>query len=377
MIVRLGLDAYTILLLFVILVPSLQSAHSHPPSHRVFIKLLLSTLALLLLEILTRSVNGIPGSAASEGNKAANMLLFSINPLPSLFWIKFVHLQLHGENSKDTLHIAIYKFMIVVNALLALASLFMPLLFSISAENIYSRGPWYSLTAALNFSGIILSFLVLIANHGKVHGVKLWSLALYPVLPGLGAAVQLNNYELTTIWSMTALGILMIFINIQSKLINTDYLTGLANRRQLDAYISRKILETGRSGGFSLIMLDIDNFKQINDRWGHESGDLALEKAAEIIGKSIRQRDFISRYAGDEFFIVLDTVNRLHLEMTVSRITSNAQLFNQENINPFKIEFSIGTVVYTPDSNETTESLKAIADKQMYKDKQKKKTLPA
>ena len=63
--------------------------------------------------------------------------------------------------------------------------------------------------------------------------------------------------------------------------------------------------------------------------------------------------------------------------MTVSRITSNAQLFNQENINPFKIEFSIGTVVYTPDSNETTESLKAIADKQMYKNKQKKKTLPA
>lgn len=88
-----------------------------------------------------------------------------------------------------------------------------------------------------------------------------------------------------------------------------DAMTGLYNRRFLEEYITTLVATTQRrKSSFSVLMLDLDYFKQVNDNFGHESGDKVLKVLAEILGKSVRASDLVIRYGGEEFLIcLLDT----------------------------------------------------------------------
>ncbi len=90
------------------------------------------------------------------------------------------------------------------------------------------------------------------------------------------------------------------------KMASTDALTLLFNRRYFDQALNRELSRRNRySLSLSLVMLDIDNFKEINDTHGHEAGDLTLKKVAEIINDSARTSDIVARYGGEEFGVVL------------------------------------------------------------------------
>ncbi len=86
----------------------------------------------------------------------------------------------------------------------------------------------------------------------------------------------------------------------------TDSLTGLANRRAFDAELTRRVAESGRYGApLSLIMLDIDHFKQFNDEFGHGAGDMVLAEVAKALKATMRTPDFVARYGGEEFAIIM------------------------------------------------------------------------
>ncbi|MES2740240.1 MAG: GGDEF domain-containing protein [Pseudomonadota bacterium] len=85
---------------------------------------------------------------------------------------------------------------------------------------------------------------------------------------------------------------------------NCDPLTGLANRRYMDSVIAEQDLD-GQSPPMAVIMADIDHFKTINDRYGHEGGDLVLRKVAHAISSCVRQNDYVARWGGEEFLILL------------------------------------------------------------------------
>ncbi len=90
----------------------------------------------------------------------------------------------------------------------------------------------------------------------------------------------------------------------------TDFLTGIYNRRGLEALMNRewnriKRLDSPKSQIFSIICIDKDNFKSINDKYGHLSGDIALKSIAELLESSVRESDIVARFGGDEFVVVL------------------------------------------------------------------------
>ena len=103
--------------------------------------------------------------------------------------------------------------------------------------------------------------------------------------------------------------LLVVFLNIQNHILYTDYLTGVNNRKRLDAYLNEKVSLSAREKGFSAILIDIDNFKHINDTYGHNMGDEALESTANLLKTCLRTGDF-ARYGGDEFCVVLDVSDR-------------------------------------------------------------------
>jgi diguanylate cyclase (GGDEF)-like protein len=120
-------------------------------------------------------------------------------------------------------------------------------------------------------------------------------------------------------------------------------------------------------------MVDIDRFKEINDKLGHGVGDEALKDAVSILRDSLRRDDFIARYGGDEFIVIIDVDNFKMLEDAVNRIKESAKRFNQEGNKPYKINFSVGYDIYKTFERMSYEEYLAHLDKLMYEDKRVKK----
>ena len=163
----------------------------------------------------------------------------------------------------------------------------------------------------------------------------------------------------------------LIIIQIQRNLYRyayRDLLTGLYNRNYWEQ-LKSGALDTYPSRSFSLIIIDIDNLKYLNDNKGHLAGDKAIRIVGQSIRESIRKRDIAFRYGGDEFFILLANTKKAIVEKVINRIKENIRKRGkEENIH---IEISAGAAC----SDCTCEIGKiiAIADSKMYKEKAGKK----
>lgn len=129
-------------------------------------------------------------------------------------------------------------------------------------------------------------------------------------------------------------------LSLQSR---TDVLTGLWNRRVQDEVLDRELKRHKRDcQPIGLMMLDIDHFKTVNDQYGHELGDKAIQLVARILAKHTRETDYCIRYGGDEFIVILPNISREFIEATSNRIKSEIESSSVE-ITVFTV--SIGVVV--------------------------------
>lgn len=151
----------------------------------------------------------------------------------------------------------------------------------------------------------------------------------------------------------------------------TDSMTGLANARRFYQELEEVLLLAQRTGHkVSLLVIDSDSLKQINDRYGHPVGDLHLVTLAGIIRSQIRTHDLAARYAGDEFLVVLPDCSRGDAYRTAERIRQ-AVIDHYRRVEPdqFGVTVSIGVAMY-PDDASTSEQLFRVADQAMYQAKQ-------
>ena len=154
-----------------------------------------------------------------------------------------------------------------------------------------------------------------------------------------------------------------------SELVREDQLTGTLNRRGLDEMLERETARADRSHEpLSVALLDIDNFKQLNDMLGHQAGDKALMHVSEVIKESLRPSDAVARYGGEEFLVILPDTQLHEAVETIGRLqrllTRKLFAYNQEKL---VITFSAG--VASRSSSEPIEEVIARADHAMYEAK--------
>ncbi|MRR33977.1 diguanylate cyclase [bacterium] len=154
---------------------------------------------------------------------------------------------------------------------------------------------------------------------------------------------------------------------------HTDHLTGLYNRRYLMSVLEREFSRARRSGSFlSLLIIDIDHFKGINDRYGHQGGDLVLAEAASVFQRELRGYDTAVRFGGDEFVAVIPDAS-LPDAVTVAERMRRAIEESRfpGKMAPVRITFSIGIAVHPADGIETVEDFIREADNALYRAKEK------
>ncbi len=150
------------------------------------------------------------------------------------------------------------------------------------------------------------------------------------------------------------------------KLSLTDSLTGLYNRRHLMGTLASEVQRSRRlRRAFSVLLADVDQFKQYNDTHGHLAGDAALVKISEVFRRTTRQVDCVARYGGEEFVVMLLEANMATAVLVAERIRARVAA---EDLGEGNLTLSIGLAEY-PDGGDTPEELIASADAAMYKAK--------
>ncbi|MBM9536089.1 diguanylate cyclase [Desulfobulbus alkaliphilus] len=149
-----------------------------------------------------------------------------------------------------------------------------------------------------------------------------------------------------------------------SYLAATDELTGLWNRRHFMQALQQEILRARRYGQpFSLLMLDIDHFKAINDRFGHDVGDATLRHFSMVITGNIRKVDIFARTGGEEFMLLLPRTDLDGAYFIAERLRKYLETSPiPADLDPFHISVSIGVTVYTPEIAEPDQMLKIVDD---------------
>lgn len=149
-----------------------------------------------------------------------------------------------------------------------------------------------------------------------------------------------------------------------------DELTGLRNRRSFGELAEQHLRgSVRRSEPFAILFLDLDHFKDVNDRYGHAEGDEALRAAAGILDACFRSGDILARYGGDEFIALLSQATGDSAASLIGRVRQATAIWNGQAGKPWRLAFSIGTALFDPAAPLGLSDLIARADQSMYDDK--------
>jgi diguanylate cyclase (GGDEF)-like protein len=161
------------------------------------------------------------------------------------------------------------------------------------------------------------------------------------------------------------------YLRSLKKIASLDSLTGLYNRRTFVRYLDKEIEQAKRTGEtFSLLMLDVDAFKSINDRFGHSAGDEVLKRLAAILEQTTRKADIVCRYGGDEFMILLPDSGLADAEILMKRIKDRMEEHNKASELKLSVSFGLHEA-----EKGNVEQIIDIVDKKMYWEKSEKQEL--
>jgi len=362
------INVYAMAVLLIIYIQYVKKQEKEFLQYKIYVIMLKMTIFLLVIDVLSR-LNGSPNTIYVYINHISNFIIYALNLVIPSLWIVYVHDQVLQEEKHTKRLIFSLVLLNVINIVVVIFSQFFGWFYYIDAENIYHRSPFFLIPVAMIAFLIVTAFIIVAKNKNKIERKNYASLIFFAIPPLAGVLLQAVFYGFSLMLNSLTISMLVVFVNMQNHNMYTDYLTGVNNRKKLDLYLRGKINSSIENRTFSAIMIDVNDFKTINDTFGHDAGDDALKICVKLLDSCIEEGDFIARFGGDEFCVILNTFDESLLKETVYRIKNCFDKYNQSIIHPYKLEISIGYAVYDYESLMKIEDFQKKLDVLMYKNK--------
>lgn len=365
-----NLFCMTLLLLIVSVFPK----RNHSVETEGLKSVYLMTSVFLACEALWAIVNSFEIPELVPLNKVINVFDFVSEASLSFLWMKYYEMRFVKGKAKTYADKWYAYVPITVLAVLCIVSCSTGWMFVIDAGNHYSKGPFYFIQLDL-----IHAYPLLTVGQGitmmkkaktKTERRTYFILAFYIFFPLFFGFLQILFPKLLLTGCGVTMALINVFIRIQDQEITKDGLTNCNNRYSLDRYLIERThdYDGGKRGDSSLfvIMMDLNNFKGINDKYGHTEGDKALCLVAKALIKICEVKGmFLARYGGDEFTVVCETdegrISEIcnSLRDTVALIDTHAE---------YALSASVGFAKYEGEEMNIDDWV-GIADEMLYSEK--------
>ncbi|NLL90993.1 MAG: diguanylate cyclase [Ruminococcaceae bacterium] len=344
--------------------------------HGLFeLKVFHSMIVLNIIQCFIETAGFLLDGKTGYGYRALSMglstVLFINSSVFAFLWAVYSDYKLFTDMERIR---RIYPFVAIPSALIiigCLINLATPVFFIIDANNIYQRTNLFFIPYIVTYFYVAYGVIIIYSFRNKV-GKNLFLPAIMFMTPiVLGSLLQFFFYGYSFMWLGTAIGMISLFINVQNEATYIDVLSGLFNRQYLNNILSMYDFKRYSAGIPAGIMLDIDSFKNINDRFGHVVGDDAIASAGKILRSVVGNKEVLCRYGGDEFIILMHIKSHKNITDIIDNIKTQTILFNETNEKPYNLDFSIGYGTYDKKHGSIDDFLKKIDDS-MYENKNRK-----
>lgn len=342
-----------------------RSHEPNQPADHLFDWMVGIAFGALVMETLSFVIDGREGAAVRVLQYVTNGYLFLASSSVGMLWTTYVDYRVY--HSLKRLHRQILPLGLpfwLIAVLVVLDCFGMGTLFRVDEANVYARGPLLLLSYGVVFYYYIYSIVVTVTAVQKKGHAQFFPV-LYFVAPCvLGTIVQGLCYGLSVGW----LGVSMAFFFVQMQLQNfnsfVDTLSGLYNRRYYN-YLLDKTVKSRSVRSISGVMIDVNQFKAINDRCGHAAGDDAIRSLGVILSEVTTERNTAFRLSGDEFVLLSPNSSVEETEQLVRELLDAVERFNGRAEKPYKLSIAVGYSVVPTEGFDSDRFLHQM-DMQMY-----------
>ena len=336
---------------------------SHDRENRIILQMMAITAISNVADCCVYYLSGSTGLIWKGIVFLSGSWLYLGNVLIGYMWARFIMTHMNIRFTK--VRKAIYRIGGLIACVLLAINLFYPLVFT-NRNGVYQRGPAYIVFLVFALLYILDSLYLYFSHRKKLGTLKMFPVQVFLVPVTIGVVVQALFIEIAITWTSVAIAIAGVMSALKNETIFLDSLTGLYNRVYLEflqeqASQKKNVWAAG-------IMIDLNGFKQINDEYGHSEGDVALRIVANLLRKSFRDYGVVTRYAGDEFVVMLNTTDEQVIQNLIVQAKKNFADESQRNDKPYQLSASMGYAVSNL-SQETMDDFMNRIDKQMYQDK--------
>ena len=357
-------DLVGVAILVIILVSRGWILPARKEESRIMLVLLIVSVVNCIADLLIFAFDGKPGFGYHIILQTGNTYLYLYN---IIIGIGIIYLIVKHIDRKTTgLHMIMFWLLCIVEISLLIVNLFIPVVFDIDDHNIYHRGDFYMLFIVCGFILILYGYAYYIISKLRNPSLRYFPVTefLTPIL--VGNLVQMKIYGISLLPVSFAIAFASIVISLQNECIYIDKLTGVYNRYELDKILKKRHFR--RNCRLYAMMLDLNDFKSINDKFSHDEGDNALVTFAGILAEVTGSEGLVIRFAGDEFIILMFKYSEIDLNEYKDRIRAKLDEYNESSGKPYKLAAAIGGKCFDPNNENLSEMVKEI-DALMYEDK--------
>lgn len=332
-----------------------------------FVMLVFLTIVMLVSDFISRLY--IYEDAPHLIVAGANVITFLAMPAIGAEWFQYIRSILTAEERlrMRTLN-NVVSVIVTIAFIIILLTPVTSWVYYFDANGYYHRGDLFIVPATATFIILLATAGYLLLRVKSLERYSIRILAAFLLPPAVGAVLAMVVPDVPWIPLGVSVSMVALFAHIQNTGMTNDYLTGLANRKKLEELLSERIGRAQAGYSFAGIMMDIDNFKRINDTLGHAVGDIALADTARLLKRSVRSGDAVARFGGDEFFVLLDIDEPSDLKNIVARIEEEERVFASEE-HDYVLRLSKGYDFFDPEKFSTIQDFEQHLDALMYADK--------
>ncbi|MEG0453007.1 MAG: EAL domain-containing protein [Coprobacillus sp.] len=241
----------------------------------------------------------------------------------------------------------------ILYVLFILSNIFTKFIFDINPINGYIQGPYVSITYIIFYAYCLISVIIVLFNHKHIDKYLFQILSSFPIIAVIVIIIQSFFPSIILSGSAATCALLIIYLHLQNRQITNDYITNLSNRFELVNTLD--VLLRNKDNSFALLVLSLRDFKQVNDSYGQQNGDILLKIIGQYLS-TLYRKNAVFRFKGDEYAILISDPNK---EMIRNILDNIKEKFSQ----PWKLKdtdcllsYVVG-IVYYPETTDTLGNL--------------------